>query len=277
MSDMPADVAEIVQAAREHARPHILAPLTETVAAFVVPRGASLETVKPDDSRREAPLHLRGHVTLGDVASFSAYVAEFYEENLATTWVDAERFRVDALLNDASGEFGAAWRDHRATLQLVKTPEWTRWRQWDGKLMSQESFARHIEIAELDIIEPSAADLLEIASFFYATTQLDVRSGHRTQNGEVQLEWVETTEAKAGKKREMAIPKEFKLRIAPFHGEDTQEVRALLRYRIKEGLQLGYELVRPDDIERIAMNAIADVLRDKIRRVYIGSPAAAGR
>ncbi len=285
---IPSDVAEIIAAAREHAVPVQIDPKTDEIIAFVIPAGAHLEQVDPDDTRLLEPRHLTGHVTLGDVPSFREYVTEFYDQDKTTAWVNATTFRVDALLNDAhrhkhSGPEGdqhdhAAWRDHRATLQLVKTPEWERWRQWDGKLRSQEDFARHIEVSELDITDPSAADLLEIASSFYATTSAEVRSAKRLHSGETQFEWVEETTATAGLRKQLEVPKEFRLAIAPFHGEETRVVRVLLRYRLRDGvLAMGYELVRPDDIERESMDRIAVALRGSIRRVYIGSPALAGR
>ncbi len=271
------NASAIIDAARAHAAPVGIDPTDQKIVAFIVPEGCKLETVDPDDRYLEAPRQLHGKVTVGDVASFQAYVSEFYDDSMTTAWVDAEKFRVDALLNDASRtvdlEPWPAWRDHRATLQLVKTPEWERWRGLNTTMVDQERFARHIEVSEEDITDPSAADLLEIASSFYATTSAEVRSAKRLHSGETQLEWIEETNATAGNKKQLAVPKEFTLRIAPFVGEQPVDVRALFRYRLTNGaLKLGYELVRPDDIERAVMNAVAETLRGDIKRVYIGSP-----
>ncbi len=275
--EVPGDVGAIIDAAREHAHPIRVDPTKQEIVGLVVPDGCTLKTIDPDDRYLEAPRQVAGSVTVGDVASFQAYVSEFYDSYTTTAWVDAERFRVDALLNDAHNG-NPAWRDHRATLQLVKTQEWERWRGLNTSMVDQERFARHIEVSEEDITDPSAADLLEIASSFYATTSAEVRSAKRLHSGETQLEWIEETNATAGNKKQLAVPKEFTLRIAPFVGENPVDVRALFRYRLTGGvLKLGYELVRPDDIERAVMNAVAETLRGDINRVYIGSPAAAGR
>lgn len=276
----------IIHAARATAIPVAIDPKLQEIQAFVVPDGCTLETVEPDDSYLTEPRQTTGTVAVGDVASFAGYVAEFYDEDATTAWVDPIRFRVDAILNDAHrhnhDEDGIhehpAWRDHRATLQLQRTPEWQRWLALNSKMVDQETFARHIEVCELDIVSPDAATLLEMVSSFYATTPSEFRSSKRLSNGETQLEYVEQIEASAGVGRKLDVPKEFVLTVAPFVGEDHVSVRALLRYRVAgNALKLGFELVRPADVERDVMDKVAEGLRESIRRVYLGSPASAGR
>lgn len=268
------DTQAIIKAAREHAAPVTIDPTKPEIQVFVVPEGSHLDQVMPNDKFLTQPRRLKGSVVVDDVASFKAYVTEFYGELSTTAWVDPAQHRVTAILNDAHAD-ESAWRDHRATLQLVKTPEWKRWRQTDGSLMNQETFARHIEMSEVDIANPDAGTLLEIAQTFYASTKADFRSGTRLQDGQVQFSYVEETNATAGRNGELDIPAKFELLIAPFHGEKPVTITALLRYRIRDGkLAIGYELVRPDDIERAVMDLIAESLRGDIARVYLGSPAA---
>ncbi len=282
MSATEQNVEAIIQAAREHATPVTVDPTKAQLTAFVVPAGATLQTVMPRDEFLEQPRRLKGSVVVEDVASFKAYVHRFYDEGATTAWVNMDQAKVVAVLNDgwcveAEGIDGlvAGWRDHRATLQLVKTPEWKRWRERDGKTMDQESFARHIELSELDIVNPDAATLLEIAQTFWATTKADFRSGTRLQTGEVQFQYVEETQATAGRNRDLAIPARFELLLSPFHGEQPAAVTALLRYRVREGkLTLSYELVRPADVERQVLELIAEDLRRDIDRVYLGTPAS---
>lgn len=272
-TDRTADAQAIIQAAREHAAPAPIDPTEDRWHAFIRPAGAVLDLVKPDEALLDRPRRLKGTVGVEDVESFAAYVGEFYDAERTTAWVDLTRFQVTAVLNDATAD-ESAWRDHRAVLELVKTDEWKRWRGKDGVLMGQEDFARHIELGELDIVSPDAAELLEIAQTFYASTKAEFRSGTRLQNGEVQLTWVEETNATAGRNGDLNIPSKFELRIAPFHGEEPCALSALLRYRIRDGkLSIGYELVRPDDVERDAMRLIAEQLKANITRVYTGSPA----
>lgn len=268
-------VAQIIQAAREHATPVTIDPAVNERKAFVVPAGAGLVVVDPDEQQLERPRRLKGSVQVETTESFKAYVSEFYDASETTAWVNLDSNRVVAVINDAANG-DAAWRDHRATLQLVATPEWQRWRQRDGEIGSQEAFARHIEISEPDIQDPTAAELLELAQTFHATTSAEYRSSVRLSSGEVQLAYIEDTNATAGKNRDITIPKEFGLLIAPFRGEAAVPVTALLRYRVRDGkLAIGYELVRPDDVESLVMQNIAEQLHGDIARVYFGSPASA--
>ncbi len=267
-------VAAIIDVAQRATSPTSIDPAAPVVHAFVVPTGARVETIQPNERYLPHPRRLTGHVTVGDVASFAAYVAAFYNPARTTAWIDPVAFRAIAILDDADAE-ATSWRDHRATLQLVKTAEWERWRRLDGKLMTQEDFARHVEVSEVDIVVPDAAELLEIAQHFYAATTAEFRSGTRLSSGEVQFTWVEEVKATAGRHGDLTIPTKFELLLAPFHGEEPCAVTALLRYRVREGkLAIGYELVRPDAVERDAMLLIAESIRSTVARVYIGSPAS---
>lgn len=274
MTDKSISFDAIIEAARETARPVELDPHKRAIHAFVVPQNAKLERVEVYDHDLPAPDRLLGTVRVETVESLMAYVKEFYDAAMTTAWVDCAERRVIAVLNDARRD-SAQWRDHRAVLQLQLTPEWKRWRAKDSRLMGQEEFAEHIEESELDIVAPDAAELLEIAQTFHASTKAEFKSGTRLKTGEVTFAWIEETKATAGRKGELTIPDKFELSIAPFEGEERRPLTALLRYRVRDGhLTIGYKLVRPDDVLRDALELIAAGLRETIDRVYLGSPAS---
>lgn len=275
----PDGARAIIDAAREHAEPATIDPTKIATNVFVVPSGATLKTVEFDERSLDRPLRVTGTTEVEDVASLLAYVNQYYGAKTTSAWVDMANHRTIAILNDAHGDLDQedgtlpAWRDHRVKLQLAYTAEWQRWRSLDGKLMGQEEFARHIEMRELDIVNPDAATLLEIAQHFYATTKSDFRSGTRLASGEIEFHHVEETTATAGRSGDLSIPAKFELVVAPFQGEDKVAVTVLLRYRVREGkLAIGYELVRPDDIERDVMQLIAETIRGDVARVYLGRP-----
>jgi uncharacterized protein YfdQ (DUF2303 family) len=190
-----------------------------------------------------------------------------------TVWVHQASGRVVAVLNDNAPE-ASAWGDHRLALQLVYTDEWKRWAAHDGRLLDQETFAEHIEESQVDVVEPDAADLLEIAQTFHATTTSSFKSAKRLNSGEVQLEYVEDIAASAGRKGDLSIPTELVLGIPIFLGEEVVRLTALLRYRIRDGkLAIGYKLVRPGDVVRQAIDAVAEQLRGEFPRVFLGEPA----
>jgi uncharacterized protein YfdQ (DUF2303 family) len=142
-------------------------------------------------------------------------------------------------------------------LELVHTPEWERWANRDGKVMTQQAFAEHIEDCLGDIRNPTAADMLEVAQSLEARTDVAFRSGVRLANGQRQFTWVENTEAKAGGGT-LEVPAEFELGLVPWIGraQIPFKVMARLRYRVSpDGLMLGYKLV---DTERILRKAFAE-------------------
>jgi uncharacterized protein YfdQ (DUF2303 family) len=220
-----------------------------------------------------APRRARGEYKPATVDSFVAYVTKHLDREHTTIWVPPLGGSIVALLNDhAPGE--PAWRDHKARLVLQHTEEWKRWTALDGRLVDQQTFAEHIEESQLDIVQPDAADVLEIAESFQATTSSQFKSAQRLATGQVHFTFVEDVEAKAGLNGELDIPTKIELSIAPFLGERACAITALLRYRVREGkLSIGYKLVRPTDVIRDAIDLIAERLQETFPRVYLGEPA----
>lgn len=170
---------------------------------------------------------------------------------------DEDRMALVAILNDDQGP-DAGWRDHRVQLQLRKTPAWQRWVRGQG-LKSQEEFALAIEAGEEEIVEPSPADMLSLAETFHATTSSRAKMGSKLANGKRQLVFEEDIDAKAGEDGTIVIPEKFRIAVRPFFGGERYEVTCRLRFRLREAkLVIGYELVRPDDVERAAFNDVVD-------------------
>lgn len=199
-----------------------------------------------------APRRSRGTVNVHDAHSFVVAVTE---RGAATAYADEEKTALVAILNDDSPDF-PGWRDYRVSLALRPTPEWTAWK--DGQqLGDQQRFAERIEDGLPEIVEPAGAIMLEIAQTFHASVGVEFRSANRLTDGQTQLAYIEDTKASAGKAGNVTIPETFKLVVRPFIGSDRFEVDARLRYRVAGGkLQIGYVLVRPDEVERNAFNDV---------------------
>lgn len=258
----------------------------------VIPEDAKLELLdgakfRPD--YQDEPQRPTGVATPGTVQAFIDYVKRFSSDQL-TIWVPVTEGKISAVFNDNDKET-PGWGDFRAELTLTKTPEWTHWAGASGSYMPQEDFADHIEDGMAEIIDPPAADLLEMAQSIHATNNVNFKSQKRLASGEVQFEYTEDLDATAGKDGDLKIPSEFELAIAPFIGEDKYKVKARLRYRLNNGnLSIGYKLIRPDAVLRDAYQRIADqfmgIERDEngdpksedpdpiFERVHFGSPAS---
>lgn len=205
-----------------------------------------------------APNRKRGVVLVHRAASLAQYV-NVHKIDGTELYADEQAATVVAVFNDhAHGSPG--WGDHRAALHVRSTPEWKRWKALDGKIGDQETFAEHVEISLLDIVDPPGADMLELAQSFHATKAAIFKSDRRLATGQVQVQYEETLAASAGVQKNMAIPATFTLNLRPFEGSDQYDVTARLRYRLVEGhLRIGYALDRPDEIVRQAFD---DVLSD---------------
>lgn len=264
-----------IDAGRALGQPHALQPDVSTYA-FVVPRGSRLETTRTPPAHpdfTDAPLRARGTYRPATVAALIDVIKRHQDVALTTVWVHPTTGRIVAIFNDAKpGE--PAWRDHRAQLDLTVPEEWKHWKGKDGQMMSQVDFAEHIEDGLTEIVEPVGADMLELAQTFHASTDAQFRSAHRLQSGQVQVQYDETVTASAGTSKEIKIPREFKLAIPPFLGEEPYSLTALLRYRVSGGtLKLGYKLQRPDAVIRDALDRIAERLRGEFSSaVFIGEP-----
>lgn len=217
------------------------------------------------------PYRPRGCTVVHDVRSLVAYVARHRIDEGPTTaegvgvpelWADIDSVTIAAVLNphDDVAEM-AGWHDWTAQLTLRRTPEWKAWLEGDRSMTDQVHFAEHVEDHLDDIVAPPAADLLELARTFETKTDVAFRSAIVLESGDRQLTYQEATQAQAGKSGDITVPDRFTLGIAPFEGCDPYRVEARLRYRVREGrLAIGYQLVRPDLVERSAFNdAVAEV------------------
>lgn len=243
--------------------------------AVAVPAGGDVKELNLDlDEYRNRPRRLKGETVVRDEQSLILLCTELGTkvagqkagEGVTTrVYADAADRSVVAVLNDDVDSTNPGWRDRRVRLVLAHTPEWQRWAALDGKLMSQQAFAEHVEACLDDIREPDAASMLEIAQTIEATTNVDFRSQVRLTSGQRQFTYAENTDARAGSGGTLTVPEQFVLGLTPWAGRDAKpfRVEARLRYRITPGgLTLGYKLI---DTERILRTAFEEDVVKPIR------------
>lgn len=274
MTDAITDAAAVAALAQAGTAPHRLDP--EQLYSIVVPNSGTSVTLD-HEYLLPAPRRPRGQVALSDVESFVPYFAR-HADDTTFLYADRDAARIVAVLNDDEDPLNPGWRDHRVVLQLKHTPEWEHWAGGaSGRLLTQEQFAEHIEAGLAEIVEPDAADMLEIAQTFKATTKSEFGTSTRLATGQRQFNYVEETNARAGTKGALAVPELFVLGIAPWLGCDRFKVSARLRYQIREGrLTIGYQLVRPHEVLDAAFGQITDQLITATQATVLrGTPAAA--
>lgn len=268
------------------------------LVSFITPAGSKRSLVSLE-SYRQAPNAKRGDYTFTQPAGFRDYV-ERHRTAGTVLWADRDALRVIAVLDghlpneqdvypSTDGEpgtvawpapawsAGARWGRHRAFLQLRRAPEWDYWLGKDRRYLSQEDFAEHVEDALPDIVEPTAAGMLELAQTFRATTSVEFKSSKFLSGGEVELTFNQEQQASAGRSGQLTIPYSFALAVPVLDGGALYRVTARFRHRKQEHqLKLGYWLNRPDAIERHAFQAILDTF-DGVAQLVHGSPASPER
>lgn len=277
------DTDAAIQAGIELARPTPLSAAEGRFYTQVVPASAKVQVHDLNQLQQalaEHPHRKTGTVHVHDADSFVEYIEK---HGLAATevWADAARQGLVGVINahaqtDAPDEEGLAGHgDHRVLLELIPSEEWKTWTVHDKKWLNQADFAEHLEDNAVNVVDPDAAFMLEVAQSFQATRSADFKAGTRLDNGLVQIRFEETGTATAGQSGDLEIPTAFTVLLAPFVGSAPVEVTARFRYRINGGnLFLSYALLNPGDIARSVFGDIVDSVRSAIEPpVYLGRPA----
>lgn len=125
--------------------------------------------------------------------------------------------------------------------------------------MDQAAFAEFIEDNAQNIVEPSSAEILEIAQSLQVKRGVAFESGQRLADGNVQFGYREETTATAGSAGQLRIPATLTLALRPFEGGEAYKVTAHFRYRLQgSALTLGFKLQEPAKIREDAFKEIAN-------------------
>ena len=268
---MSTDTQPIIDVALAAAGPK---PLAEDVRFHTVvsPADGGIKIIDLQaecDKIRDTPRRKTGTYKVHDPASLVAYLEKHGDPD-SEVWADTVNAKITAVLNAHTGDrddqqTAGRFEDHRVEYAVLLTEAWKAWKKYDGQLVDQATFAELIEERAIDIVSPTAADMLELAQSFRATTGVEFKSSKRLGNGERQFEYREQVEAGAGKDGQMEIPETFELGLQPFEGADRFKVTARFRYRINNGaLAVGFKLERPEDVLREAFLTVVAKVQDGI-------------
>lgn len=272
---MPDDRRTDVDAAAELAAVPFVVRSFDDLDVVVSPPGWESETFDREPYL-DRPRRPAGTIYVHDAGGFVEAVRQRGYQSVAL-YGDEEKTALVAVLND---DFGTTpgWRDYRVELRLRKRPEWVHWRSLDGELVAQERFAAHVEDGLDELVRPGAAEMLDLAQTFHATTAARFKGGHRLASGARQFVYEEEVDASAGAGGELSIPETLELAVRPFYGSDKYAVDARFRFQLKAGeLRLGYKLNRPDDVERAAFLAIVETVAGELSLSPVAGAAPAER
>jgi uncharacterized protein YfdQ (DUF2303 family) len=227
----------------------------------------------------DRPRRKRSRVRLDDTDSFIKYVNNHKQAGTALfgratleggafgAIIDGHEGALDALTDQRP-----AWGEHRAIFDLAQTPEWKRWIAINEKPISQGAFAEFIEDMLSEIQKPAGIEMLEIAKTLSIKSDVAFSSALRLDNGQVQLQYIETVEQKSGQGGELTVPTEIELALQPFIGGARYLVKARLRTKLSNrSVQFTVLLDRPHKVVETAFKE----MREKIA-AETGLPVLAG-
>lgn len=265
-------VEHVISAAQEAVAPKAIG-WEEDRFYVVLDRDGHLHVVDLDAHRAasavaDAPIRKTGTATVRDAPSFVAYVRKHGDDD-TEVWADEINRTVTAVLDAHQGaDSSPRWGQHMVKLRLETTTAWRKWTENNSAWLTQTDFAELIEERSTDFSSDgghySAADMLELAQTFKASSTSQFESSQRLKTGETQLVYLEDTTATAGARGDLAIPDEFRLVVQPFVGGVPYAVYCRMRYRIDRStkqLKLGYVIQRPEDVLAEAFGSYVDDIR----------------
>jgi len=223
---------------------------------------AGVFTVVPKDYKVEdlesflpRPLRIEQDVTLQDADSFIAYAKEFMTgATLIFFDVEAEVFRAAFDYHELDKP---SWNEHSASFKPRRSVEFETWMAANRKQMTQVDFARFLEENLPDIVEPPAAELLQVALTFEAKKSVEFSSGVRLANGQIQFQYDEVVRGTA-QKGTIEIPEKFVLGVPIHVNGPAYRIEVRLRWRLQEGkVVFWYEVVRPHRYVEHALKEIS--------------------
>lgn len=221
----------------------------------------SLEKLSPN------PMRIRQHINLKTAQSLIDYVNKF-KVNGSAIFADLDSLTIKAVLDYHSSPNEAHWGDHTVKYTCPHSKDWKTWTQKDKSAMSQIEFGQFIEnnihciASEGNVV--SGSELLSMVLAFEETRKSEFKSVQRLNDGTMTLSF--TNEKTGGGKTK--LPEELVLGIQPFHNGDHYQVKARIRYRLKDGeLLLWYELINPEKIIEDAFKSTLENLKTNIPEV----------
>lgn len=254
MDDKKRTEAEVIAELATAVNP-VYRPIGFSDLAIVYPGWNTVDLEKYNHS----PRRIRRLTVLDDAPSMTEYLRQFVlaDGSGSRLYANFGDLSMCAIIDDDL-KVGASWRTHKALLSLKKSIEWNAWVGQNGKLQSQFDYCEFLEENISDIVEPSAAVILEGARSMTARKKVSFESGVRLETGDVQFSIIEETEART---RSCAImPEAFTIGIPVFEGGERYAIKARMKYRMNDGFKIGYQLLGIERTIRTVFREVAQTI-----------------
>lgn len=295
------EIGAFADAVKELHEPKIVkvSSLGVDIHVLAHPMGVAVESVKPYlDEYLTAPERRRGVATVFDLQSFVLHVNRFKGKD---SMLFAEPIRgnpkITAVFDyNEPGEDGEArFGEHRTVYPCPLSEEWVTWKNSNGRVMDQASFAEFIEANIVDVHDPDDAgdivrDLVRKLDCTLASPSklldysrgLQVRVSNRVINavnlatGEATMNFESDHTDAAG--QQLRVPGAFLLAIPVFRNGSPFKIAARLRYRVEGTVaKWHYKLFRAEETFDFAFTeACAQAQKETSLPLVYGKPEDVG-
>lgn len=246
--------------------------------SIVVPNEAKLLNISPPEAKL---FRVRQNVTLHDKASFVAYVNEhktgatrifaepgFLNSNNEGVVQAVIDYHKAADGNPSTPDYGA----HVATYRPRYSDQWKAWEAACDRTLKQAEFAEFIEENRKDIVEPSAASLMDTVRTFKASKKVEFDTLTYTNDGSALLHYSEDVQQHQKAGGQTRMPEKLKLGIPVYFRGILYEVEVFVRFRVLPGsVVFDLKMDRADVIEDAAFTElVADIEQDAATQTFLG-------
>lgn len=254
------------------------------VPVLLLPTGVRASLL---DSLLPRPVRADAHVKLYTIADLVAYVKkhtatrneDFLVNDHPVVFCDRKSTTITALLDYHRSAADPRWLNHTAKITFEPSHQFTRWKDKNGKRMSQQDFAHFLDEVQKDIENPTSAEVISFAENLEVHSNTVFKSSVRASTGETKLIW---SDERSGDTSTQLI-ENFTVGIPFWQGGEKVAIKARLFHRIIDDngvkrLNFWYELRHLEEtMDHLFEDQVTDLrsgLAD-VADIYAGTPPEA--
>ena len=263
-----AEARVVAELARKGAGYELDSAIREGLAIPVI-MGENRE-VKSLEAFLERPVRIRENAKLTSVGSFIDYV-NLHKNASSIILAEESTNSFKVIIDYHDGHPNNL--SHKGQLTLAHTTGMSAWIENHKRKMNQEEFGLFIEENSVDIVDPAAATMLQVATSLRAIKSTDFESKVRLDNGAFHFAYKEEIKG-TYQDGSAEVPASFYLGVVPYRGmADAYKIEAKLRYRVSQrGLELWYAVPELDRLlERAFEEVKANIAENTGLKVLDGS------
>ena len=205
---------------------------------------------------QDAPNSIEADHQFVDVRSLATYLNKFAGDDTMIC-ADYGDGAISCVI-DGDGPDRPSHKRHKATFTAQKSDVLAAWLKICGKAMSQVEFGMFLEDRAVDVVQPEAADIMDMVMTFDAIKKVTFKSSTRLSDGSRQFQYVEDNEQRGG----VTLPDHFIVLAPLYRGMEPQKIKFMVRYRIADGnLKFQVDMHDKDTVMREAMDRCVDALK----------------